>query len=385
MFLFATVSALLLQRARSVSTRSTAVNRVTVLPDTMLARAGLELRQGNLVAFPTETVYGLGASALNAEACRQIFVTKGRPLTDPLIVHITSKQWAQQLLDLTPQQMKIFNVLADAFWPGPLTIVGKASLDYFGTRDTINVLSASTGQIGVRVPQHRIARELIDFAKVPVAAPSANRFGHVSPTKAQHVVDDLGAFPIFVIDTAESNSCAVGIESTVVGLNSDGVSLTLFRRGGVSEAALAKLGVAVKLSPSLASRDTSSNDNTAQVAPGQLLTHYSPDNVECFLWQQNLPNNAAELPFALRETVIVDFAGKLNEYSTLCLAYRDLSPKGDLKQACQQVFDTLRWTETIQGAKAVLLPDVSYDGMDGALDDRLFRAASGKRVGKIIN
>ncbi|KAH9259326.1 Sua5/YciO/YrdC/YwlC family tRNA threonylcarbamoyl adenosine modification protein [Batrachochytrium salamandrivorans] len=388
MLVFASASALLLARARSVAVAKRC-RRAVVLSQAMLSRAGEEIRNGNLVAFPTETVYGLGASALNPQACRDVFHTKGRPLTDPLIVHVTSREWAKQLLDLTPKQEEVFDLLSLAFWPGPLTIVSKASLAYFQHRDTINVLSASTGQIGVRIPSHPVARQLIDFARVPIAAPSANRFGHVSPTSAQHVVDDLGEFPIFVVDSGDQVDCAVGIESTVVGLGEEGDSVTLFRRGGVSESALANAlrGVAkIKLSPSLSSRDTSNNDATAQVAPGQLLTHYSPDNVECFLWQHGLVE--ATLPFPLGETVIVDFNGAMREHAARALAYKDLSPTGDVAQACHDVFHVLRWTETVLGARAVVLPDVSAGtpvalGLDGALDDRLFRAASGKRVGRI--
>lgn len=388
MLVFASASVLLLARARSVASARKG-GRAVVLSQAMLARAGEEIRNGNLVAFPTETVYGLGASALNPQACRDVFRTKGRPLTDPLIVHVTSREWARQLLELTRKQEAVFDLLSLAFWPGPLTIVSRASLEYFQHRDTINVLSASTGQIGVRIPSHPVARQLIDFAGVPIAAPSANRFGHVSPTSAQHVVDDLGDFPIFVVDSGDAVDCAVGIESTVVGLGEEGDSITLFRRGGVSESALAgalRGAATIKLSPSLSSRDSSSssNDATAQVAPGQLLTHYSPDNVECFLWQRGLVE--ASLPFALGETVIVDFNGALREHAALALAYKDLSPTGDVAQACHDVFHVLRWTETVLGARAVVLPDVLVEkvgGLGGALDDRLFRAASGKRVGRI--
>jgi len=381
--------ALVRVKRRTITSKALA----TLLPSTAegIRQGGEALRRGDLVAFPTETVYGLGANALNPKACRDIFTTKGRPLTDPLIVHVTSTEWARALLKLTEKQRQVFDVLSKSFWPGPLTIVAKASPDVFAP-EAITLLTAGTGMVGVRVPLHKEARALIDSAKVPVAAPSANRFGHVSPTSAQHVVADLGAFPIFVMDSAET--CSVGIESTVVGfVNLDSKQcVTLFRRGGISEEQLVQvlkpLSVNIELAPSLIRTKESSKkvaeEEIPQIAPGQLLTHYAPDNVESFLWEED--SNGFELPHSLKDTIVVDFGGSMARFKSKALAYRDLSSKGNVDEACKAVFDVLRWTETVENAKAVLLPNVIQvinQGSALALDDRLYRAASGRRVGKV--
>ncbi|KAJ1389381.1 DHBP synthase RibB-like alpha/beta domain-containing protein, partial [Ochromonadaceae sp. CCMP2298] len=150
-----------------------------------IAAAGASLRAGELVAFPTETVYGLGADALNATAVQRIFVAKGRPNTDPLIVHVTGTEAIWQLSSGSALARSVCSALCGAFWPGPLTIIYRASAC------VPLLVTAGTGFVGLRSPQHPTARALLSAAGVPVAAPSANRFGHVSPTCAQHVLDDL--------------------------------------------------------------------------------------------------------------------------------------------------------------------------------------------------
>lgn len=263
----------------------------TPLPCTAdgIARAAAMLRAGQCVAFPTETVYGLGANALDAAAVQSIFTFKGRPLTDPLIVHVDSKAKAADLVRLpSARAAAVFDALATRFWPGPLTLVARAC-----DRIPLSV-TAGTGFVGVRVPAHPLAAALLAAAGVPVAAPSANRFGHVSPTRAAHVAADLGGHPIGIMmaegmgtaadgqttegvldgDGAGSGlTCGVGIESTVAkvevveaagpaaaGAAAAGgpsahdatvtdppLQLVVFRRGGVSvaqlQAALAAAGV----------------------------------------------------------------------------------------------------------------------------------------------
>ena len=267
--------------------RQQQLHRTFGVSDAELDAAGAMLRDGGCVAFPTETVYGLGAHALDERAVLDVFKHKGRPLTDPLIVHVPTAEQALELLVLAPAARAIAAALAASFWPGPLTLVGKAV-----PRVPLTV-TAGTGFVGVRVPAHPIALRLLAAARVPVAAPSANRFGHVSPTSAAHVVADLGHAPIGVVvgEAAEEEEeeeatgqlgaaaaaraggltavacCAVGIESSVVkveeevaedeaaaggappargGGGGEGVDaaslarvrLVVYRRGGVSVAAL---------------------------------------------------------------------------------------------------------------------------------------------------
>ncbi|CAK4627432.1 hypothetical protein LEN26_011523 [Aphanomyces euteiches] len=347
-----------------------------------LKRAGEELRSGRLVAFPTETVYGLGANALDAPAVLSIFEAKGRPLTDPLIVHVPTVQDALSLVQLDDKGTQIFQTLARAFWPGPLTLIATA-VDALPRE-----VSANTGFVGIRIPNHPIAQAMLREAKVPVAAPSANRFGHVSPTSAQHVLNDLGHYHkgLHVIDDAEHSSCEVGIESTVAKLEPSLNQLLIFRRGGVSEAALHQvLNVEHQLGIDIvyAQKVVKESDEAAavgQVAPGQLLTHYAPD-VETFMLQGAVGRNVAPTD-DMKSWVIVDFHGRVSALKDSVAGYLDLSPTGDIPAAAHNVFDALRWAELVPNAKRILIPDVSDVAHEhaAALHDRLYRAASGKRA-----
>jgi tRNA threonylcarbamoyl adenosine modification protein (Sua5/YciO/YrdC/YwlC family) len=198
-----------------------------------IEKAASVIRAGGLVAFPTETVYGLGANALDADAVRDIFKAKGRPLTDPLIVHVISPERALELVEISGDDRSVFKALGDAFWPGPLTIISKAASCIPGA------VTAETGFVGLRVPKHPLAVALIAASNRPIAAPSANRFGHVSPTKALHVQADFlehGADgkEVLILDAEQEDeiepnsvsiekiaSCTVGIESTVLKIVSD--------------------------------------------------------------------------------------------------------------------------------------------------------------------
>lgn len=200
--------------------------------DEGIEESARRLREGRLVAFPTETVYGLGANALNERAVRDIFAVKGRPLTDPLIVHVGGLEEALALVHVDGIGRLAFEALASAFWPGGLTLIARAR------SHLPRCLSAGTGSVGVRVPSHPLALKLIRAARVPVAAPSANRFGHVSPTKAQHVISDLGHSPIAVLDGDGDavETCKHGIESTVCKVDAEAGELLIYRRGAIPEA-----------------------------------------------------------------------------------------------------------------------------------------------------
>ncbi len=220
----------------------------------MVARAVDVLRAGRLVAFPTETVYGLGADAANPDALRLLFRMKGRPGDHPVIVHVAH---AGQLDALGRDVPPIAHAFADTFWPGPLTIVVRRNPDLVapeatGGRDTV----------GIRVPNHPIALALLDAFGGGVAAPSANRFGRVSPTTAQHVRDDLGADVDLVLDGGPS---AVGVESTIVDVS--GPEPLVLRVGGIGEDALARV----------AGAPIARRTEGEIAAPGTLASHYAPD------------------------------------------------------------------------------------------------------------
>ena len=184
-----------------------------------LSDAAARIREGGVVAFPTETVYGLGASALDAAAVAKIFELKGRPGSSPLIVHVSSIEMAKKYAADWPP---VADDLARRHWPGPLTIVVKKS------PAIPDIVTAGLGTVGLRMPAHPLALELIDLAGVPIAAPSANRFMHLSPTTAQHVADELGD----AVEILDGGPCQVGIESTVVSVVDGG--LTLLRPGMIS-------------------------------------------------------------------------------------------------------------------------------------------------------
>ncbi len=218
-------------------------------------QAGELLRAGKLVAFPTETVYGLGANALDRAAVLRIYEAKGRPATSPLIVHVATVAEARALAAEWPESAE---QLATAFWPGPLTIVVKK------ISAIPDEVTAGLGTVGLRIPAHPVALELLREAGVPVAAPSANRFTELSPTRAEHVRQSLGDHVDLIVD---GGACTVGIESTVVSVV--GVVPILLRPGMISQAQLeAVLGPITLVS--------AVDDGAAHPAPGMHHKHYSP-------------------------------------------------------------------------------------------------------------
>jgi len=225
-------------------------------PET-IANAAARLRAGLLVAFPTETVYGLGANALDAAAVARIFEAKGRPSYNPVIVHVPHTEAARRVVTHWPAAA---TTLAAAFWPGPLTLVLPKHPD---VPDTV---SAGLPYIGVRVPAHPVALALLRVAGVPVAAPSANKSNQLSPTSAQHVERGLGDVDVMILD---GGPCAVGIESTVIDLSTE--VPTLLRPGGVSVAALESV-----LGQTIHRLATTPSGDAPRRSPGALDRHYAP-------------------------------------------------------------------------------------------------------------
>ncbi|HEY4137043.1 MAG TPA: L-threonylcarbamoyladenylate synthase, partial [Casimicrobiaceae bacterium] len=217
-----------------------------------IERAAQLLAAGKLVAFPTETVYGLGADAKNDVAVREIFAVKGRPVDHPVIVHIPG---SAHLARWTREVSKDAAALAEAFWPGPLTLILPRA------KDVLDSITGGQDSVGLRVPSHPVARALLDAFGDGIAAPSANRFGHVSATTAAHVAADLGSAPAMILD---GGACEVGIESTIVAFR-DGAAL-LLRPGAISVAELAHV----------LGRSPQPADGTAPRVSGSLAAHYSP-------------------------------------------------------------------------------------------------------------
>ena len=297
------------------------------------------LRRGGLVAFPTETVYGLGAVATDDRAVAAIYAAKGRPAHNPLIVHVADAGGARTLVRFDPRAAR----LAEAFWPGPLTLV----MPRAEGAPISGLATAGLASIAVRVPLHPVARALLQAVRLPVAAPSANPSGLVSPTTAAHVAHDLGSHLSLVLD---GGACAVGLESTVVDLSQPDVA-RLLRPGGVdADAVEAAIGPLAAL-----------EEGGRPRAPGQLATHYAP----------RLPLRLDALEVAPDEAVLA-FADRSpsGAYATL-----NLSPGGDLAEAARNLFAMLR-TADGSGARAIAVVPIPGHGLGRAIGDRLRRAAA---------
>jgi hypothetical protein len=261
---------------------------------------------------------------------------------------------------------------------------------------------ANTGFVACRAPQHPISIALINAANVPIAAPSANKFGHVSPTRSHHVWDDLKYEDVWIVKEDQKSieeCCNVGVESSVAKIEmfigiSDGLKgrITLLRQGAVSaeeiQTCLIEAGLADDFDV-LTRTKKATNETVAHVAPGQTIRHYSP-HIPSFILSQSFYDQAsAPLDNSdksyLSKTVVIDFGGRLKDLRSFSLEYRDLSQAGDSAEATRSVFDVLRWAERIEGADQIIFPeingsstsDTTLDALTLALKDRLTRAASG--------
>lgn len=371
--------------------------RASLLPcsEEGVARAARALREGRLVAFPTETVYGLGANALDAEAVLEVFSAKRRPLSDPVIVHVPPEDLRLEelfALGSHAEARVVIEALAEDFWPGPLTLVFRAS-------DSVpDCVTASTGFVGVRCPSHPVAQRLLRAAKVPVAAPSANRFGHVSPTSSGHVMDDLGEEAVLVLEDDQAQGCSVGIESTVCRVSVSGEELRVLRCGAVTavhlEAALTLRALPCRVVVDNERTHAASEESPA-VAPGQMIRHYAPD-LPTFVYTSRTEEVSPALLFrpptniSLARAVVIDFGGRMAHLREVCgPRYNDLSPSGSAEEACRSVFRMLREAERHKlqddSLEIVLLPDLRVEARNDqvvrALWERLNRAASGCFIG----
>ena len=317
-----------------------------------IERAAACLRDGGLVAFPTETVYGLGAHALNESAVARIFTAKGRPSNDPLIVHVAHVDDVPPLVEELPA---VARTLAARFWPGPLTLVLPKSTA------VPDAVSAGLRSVGVRVPIHPVARALLEAARLPVAAPSANLFSRPSPTRAQHVLDDLNGRIDIVLDGGPTT---VGLESTVLDLST--ATPTVLRPGAVSVEALRALLGAV------ATRDVTHamSDGSSMTAPGQLLKHYSP--------RAPLTLYMGADDDAVRARIAHD--AQLARDAGQQVGILDFSAERDLNRVAAQLFATLRDLDA-SGVDLILARAIArVDGLGPAIQDRLRRAAAGRIV-----
>lgn len=307
-----------------------------------LAKAVTTLEAGGLVAFPTETVYGLGADATNPAAVAGIFAAKGRPSFNPLIVHCVSLAEAERLARFDPLARK----LAKAFWPGPLTLVLPKAV---GCK-VAELAMAGLDTLAIRVPAHPIAAELLAAFGRPLAAPSANRSGRVSPTSAEHVEADLGAMVDVILD---GGAAAVGLESTIIAVMEGRVSL--LRPGGITRQAIeAVLGRAL---------DKAEIDQDRPPAPGMLRSHYAP--------QARVRLDAREIRAG---EALLDFGPAPPRNADQAVAVVNLSQAGNLTEAAAALFGALR--ELDAPGRTIAVAPIPNQGLGEAINDRLMRAAA---------
>ncbi|WIM09660.1 L-threonylcarbamoyladenylate synthase [Enhydrobacter sp.] len=300
------------------------------------------LRKGGLVAFPTETVYGLGGDATNERAVVAIFEAKGRPRFNPLIAHVPGAADAQRFVRWSAAAER----LAAAFWPGPLTFVLPRA-----ERSPIALLAtAGLDTVAIRAPAHPVAQALIRAAGLPLAAPSANRSGAVSPTRAEHVAESLGERVSLILD---GGPCAVGVESTVLDLT--GATPVLLRPGGATREAIEAVIGPIALSTALPMGDA------ARSSPGQLESHYAPSR-PVRLEATTVSADEALLAFGPHPP-----AG--------AVMTRNLSPTGDLAEAAANLFAHMRALDRPEVGRIAVMP-VPHTGLGLAINDRLRRAAA---------
>ena len=309
-----------------------------------LAEAARLIRAGACVAFPTETVYGLGADATDAEAVAGIFAAKTRPRFNPLIAHLPDRAAAEAEGRFDAFALR----LAEAFWPGPLTLVVPAA---GGTR-VCDLARAGLPSVALRVPSNPLARDLLAAVGRPVAAPSANRSGRVSPTRADHVLADLDGRIAAVLDGGET---PVGVESTVIACL--GGPPRLLRPGGITrQAILSVLGTALGAS--------AADDAARPVGPGLLASHYAP-RARLRLDATAIEPDEAVLLFGAAQPVGIAQARTV----------LNLSPRGDLAEAAARLFAALRDLDA-SGAVTIAVSPIPADGLGEAILDRLGRAAA---------
>ncbi len=310
------------------------------------AEAARVLIAGGLVAFPTETVYGLGADATNGEAIARLYDAKGRPAFNPLIAHVPDVPAAKELVTFDDAAA----ALATAFWPGPLTLV----LPKAATCPAAELVSAGLDTLAVRMPNHPVARAILKSFGGTIAAPSANRSGHVSPTTAAHVLADLGGRINFIVDGGPT---PVGVESTIVACLGEPM---LLRSGGLPRTAIERvLERKLATAPPAGAHD-------APLSPGMLATHYAPRT------RLRLHAEHPELGEALLAFGSVSPADAARAKTVL-----NLSPRGDLIEAAANLFAHLRALDGA-GASAIAVMPVPGDGLGEAINDRLARAAAGR-------
>lgn len=316
-------------------------------------KAAKLLASGEVIAIPTETVYGLGAIAFDLVAVSRVFEIKQRPFFDPLILHFANKKSAFAFFKSAPAD---FEKLANYFWPGPLTLVAEKN------EEVPDIITAGSSLVAVRVPNHPLTLELLEIIDAPLAAPSANPFGYVSPTNPEHVQDNLGDLIPYILD---GGPCKLGIESTILGYKEG--KIQLWRLGAIDKSAIENV-LGYQIEELIA-------QNSKPDAPGQLDKHYSPLTPIFLTTQMEMESKIANATSNEFSDVAVLFFGDLPDTVVAATSFQfNLSENRDLFEAAHKLYAGLRQLDR-GGYKeiwAVLLPDF---GVGKAINDRLKRAS----------
>jgi L-threonylcarbamoyladenylate synthase len=304
------------------------------------------LKAKSLVALPTETVYGLAGDALELEAVAKIFEAKERPTFDPLIIHLAGKEWLDRLACPSEDTKPLLEKLTARFWPGPLTIL-------FPKTDMVpDLVTAGLDDVAIRMPSHPVFVEVLRTFGRPLAAPSANRFGRVSPTLSEHVFDELnGRIPLIL----DAGPTAVGLESTIVRLDAN--RIVILRQGAVSEESLAEIAPTQELPAS-----------QKILAPGQMASHYAPDKLVHLFDPQDVTSQS--------ENAALICWGPIH-HATHFSVVRSLSETRDLRLAAQRLFGLLREMDQLN-VEQIFVEPVPEIGLGKAIMNRIRRAAASR-------
>ncbi|GBE54402.1 MAG TPA: threonylcarbamoyl-AMP synthase [Euryarchaeota archaeon] len=317
--------------------------------DKILKAAGF-IRKGEVVAFPTETVYGLGADAMNPDAIKKIFRAKRRPLDNPLIIHISRTEQVYRLVEEVPS---VAEKLMEAFWPGPLTIILKKS------SEVPPEATAGLNTVAIRMPDHKVALQLIEFSSVPIAAPSANLSGRPSPTKAEHVIEDFYSKIACIID---SGRCRIGLESTVMLLTED--KPLILRPGAVTIEEIEKVTGNVEFN-----NRSKTGAADKPVSPGMKYRHYAPE-AELWLVSEDRLEKAVREALKVKKKVGVITRGEKN------LQVAEVFNAGTgIEEYASNIFAALRYFDD-RGIEIIVAEGVEETGIGVAIMNRLKKAAT---------
>lgn len=325
-----------------------------------IEEAGKVIRNGGTVAFPTETVYGLGANALDDEAVKKIFIAKGRPQDNPLIIHVSTKEISGLVKDVPEVAQKII----DKFWPGPLTVI-------LEKKDIIpNITSANLNTIGIRMPNSEIALKLIELAERPIAAPSANISGRPSPTEVERCVEDLNGRVDYIIGGESSD---IGVESTIVDCTVN--PPLVLRPGGITLEMLKEINPEIELDKALKSKP---NDDFKPKAPGMKYKHYAPNAHLKIIKGKN------EKTIEIINEIVENYIEKGNDVAILTTNENlnkfnngkviSLGSENDLKEIAKNLFEALRKCDDL-GVQYILCQGFEENGVGLAIMNRLNKAA----------